>query len=46
MLALLLAVIVFVVVLGILLPLVRARPAGPDAGSFDQAVGPGFWERP
>ena len=38
MLALLLAVIVFAVVLGILVPLLRARPAGPDASSFDQAV--------
>ena len=38
MLALLLAVIVFAVVLGILVPLLRARTAGPDASSFDQAV--------
>jgi len=38
MLALLLAVLVFAVVLGILVPLLRARPAGPDASSFDQAV--------
>jgi len=38
MLALLLAVIVFAVVLGILVPLLRARPAGPDASLFDQAV--------
>jgi cytochrome c-type biogenesis protein CcmH len=38
MLALLLAVIIFAVVLGILVPLLRARPAGPDASLFDQAV--------
>ncbi len=38
MLALLLAVIVFIVLLLILVPLLRARDAGPEASSFDRAV--------
>ena len=38
MLALLLAVIVFVVVAAILLPLLRARAVGPAAENFDRAV--------
>ncbi len=38
MLAFWLALVVFAVLLAILLPLLRSRPAGPDAGSFDRAV--------